>query len=162
MWPRNSIKPGHQTIDSSIRWRVLQTKLNNDFMVHLSQLDTLMAIAKVVVPVPPLAESLSEGTVKQLTKRFSYCDNQLIARGRRVCRTRWRDYLDWDRQGTYWAASPANVKIDVAVNAPEAGTITQWFVSEEDNVEVGQKLCEIDTEGKASGGMSSLYHILMC
>jgi hypothetical protein len=43
-------------------------------------------------------------------------------------------------------------KIDVAVNAPEAGTITQWFVSEEDNVEVGQKLCEIDTEGKASSG----------
>ena len=43
-------------------------------------------------------------------------------------------------------------QIDVAVNAPEAGTITQWFVSEEDNVEVGQKLCEIDTEGKSSGG----------
>lgn len=49
--------------------------------------------------------------------------------------------------------SRANVQIDVAVNAPEAGTITQWFVSEEDNVEVGQKLCEIDTEGKSSGGM---------
>ena len=44
------------------------------------------------------------------------------------------------------------MKIDVAVNAPEAGTITQWFVNAEDNVEVGQKLCEIDTEGKASGG----------
>jgi pyruvate/2-oxoglutarate dehydrogenase complex dihydrolipoamide acyltransferase (E2) component len=42
-------------------------------------------------------------------------------------------------------------KIDVAVNAPEAGTIMQWFVSAEDNVEVGQKLCEIDTEAKASG-----------
>lgn len=47
------------------------------------------------------------------------------------------------------------VQIDVAVNAPEAGTITQWFVSEEDNVEVGQKLCEIDTEGKASRSMCS-------
>jgi 2-oxoglutarate dehydrogenase E2 component (dihydrolipoamide succinyltransferase) len=46
-----------------------------------------------------------------------------------------------------------NIQIDVAVNAPQAGTITQWFVSEEDNVEVGQKLCEIDTEGKSSGGM---------
>jgi len=41
----------------------------------------------------------------------------------------------------------------VAVNVPEAGTITQWFVSEEDNVEVGQKLCEIDTEAKPSGGI---------
>jgi 2-oxoglutarate dehydrogenase E2 component (dihydrolipoamide succinyltransferase) len=47
------------------------------------------------------------------------------------------------------------MQIDVAVNAPEAGTITQWFVSEEDNVEVGQKLCEIDTEGKSSGGVSN-------
>jgi pyruvate/2-oxoglutarate dehydrogenase complex dihydrolipoamide acyltransferase (E2) component len=47
------------------------------------------------------------------------------------------------------------------VNAPEAGTITQWFVSEEDNVEVGQKLCEIDTEGKASsGGMFFSLQIL--
>jgi pyruvate/2-oxoglutarate dehydrogenase complex dihydrolipoamide acyltransferase (E2) component len=56
---------------------------------------------------------------------------------------------------------PSNVKIDVAVNAPEAGTITQWFVSEEDNVEVGQKLCEIDTEGKASsGGMFFSLQIL--
>jgi pyruvate/2-oxoglutarate dehydrogenase complex dihydrolipoamide acyltransferase (E2) component len=39
------------------------------------------------------------------------------------------------------------------VNAPEAGILTQWFVSEEDNVVVGQKLCEIDTEGKASAGI---------
>jgi|SRR5277367_2060523 hypothetical protein len=31
----------------------------------------LMRIAKVIVPVPPLAESLSEGTVKQLLKRIS-------------------------------------------------------------------------------------------
>ena len=30
--------------------------------------------------------------------------------------------------------------------------MTQWFVHAEDNVEVGQKLCEIDTEGNASGG----------
>lgn len=48
-------------------------------------------------------------------------------------------------------------QIDVAVNAPEAGTIIQWFVSEEDNVEVGQKLCEIDTEGKSSGGGMFIY-----
>jgi 2-oxoglutarate dehydrogenase E2 component (dihydrolipoamide succinyltransferase) len=30
-----------------------------------------MRAAKVIVPVPPLAESLSEGTVKQLSKRMS-------------------------------------------------------------------------------------------
>jgi hypothetical protein len=29
-----------------------------------------MRAAKVIVPVPPLAESLSEGTVKQLSKRI--------------------------------------------------------------------------------------------
>ena len=54
--------------------------------------------------------------------------------------------------------SSLTAQIDVTVNAPEAGTITQWFVSEEDNVEVGQKLCEIDTEGKSSGeGMFFIY-----
>jgi 2-oxoglutarate dehydrogenase E2 component (dihydrolipoamide succinyltransferase) len=52
-------------------------------------------------------------------------------------------------------------QIDVAVNAPEAGTITQWFVSEEDNVEVGQKLCEIDTEGKSSGGGMFIYRNML-
>jgi len=87
--------------------------------------------AKVVVPVPPLAESLSEGTVKQLAKHVG-------------------EYVEQDEEIT----SIETDKIDVAVNAPEAGTITQWFVSEEDNVEVGQKLCEIDTEGKSSGGSS--------
>ena len=30
-----------------------------------------MHVAKVIVPVPQLAESLSEGTVKQLTKRIT-------------------------------------------------------------------------------------------
>jgi len=28
-----------------------------------------MRAAKIIIPVPPLAESLSEGTVKQLNKR---------------------------------------------------------------------------------------------
>ena len=31
-----------------------------------------MRAAKIVVPVPPLAESLSEGTVKQLIKRMNF------------------------------------------------------------------------------------------
>lgn len=34
----------------------------------------LIHTAKVVVPVPQLAESLSEGTVKQLTKRLPYLE----------------------------------------------------------------------------------------
>ena len=56
--------------------------------------------------------------------------------------------------------SSLTAQIDVAVNAPQAGTITQWFVSEEDNVEVGQKLCEIDTDGKSSGG--GMFFIFTC
>jgi len=44
----------------------------------------LMRIAKVIVPVPPLAESLSEGTVKQLSKRISPMLTHLIIRQRSV------------------------------------------------------------------------------
>src|SRR5579871_2578934 len=38
-----------------------------NLLVHFDLV--LMYTAKVIVPVPPLAESLSEGTVKQLSKR---------------------------------------------------------------------------------------------
>jgi 2-oxoglutarate dehydrogenase E2 component (dihydrolipoamide succinyltransferase) len=43
-------------------------------------------------------------------------------------------------------------KIDVSVNAPEAGTIKEFLVSEEDTVTVGQDLVKIEAGGAPAGG----------
>lgn len=40
-------------------------------------------------------------------------------------------------------------QIDVAVNAPEAGTIKEFFANEEDTVVVGQDLLRLETGGEA-------------
>lgn len=43
-------------------------------------------------------------------------------------------------------------QIDVAVNAPKAGLITELLAAEEDTVAVGQDLFKLDPEGKSEGG----------
>lgn len=44
------------------------------------------------------------------------------------------------------------VQIDVAVNAPEAGTIKEFLANEEDTVTVGQDLVRMELGGAPSGG----------
>lgn len=68
-----------------------------------------------------MAESLSEGTLKQWTKQVG-------------------DYVERDEE----VATIETDKIDVSVNAPEAGTITEHLASEEDTVEVGQDLFKME------------------
>ena len=43
-------------------------------------------------------------------------------------------------------------QIDVAVNAPEAGTIKEFLVNEEDTVTVGQDLLRLELGGAPEGG----------
>jgi 2-oxoglutarate dehydrogenase E2 component (dihydrolipoamide succinyltransferase) len=43
-------------------------------------------------------------------------------------------------------------QIDVAVNAPEAGTIKEFLVNEEDTVTVGQDLLRLELGGAPQGG----------
>jgi 2-oxoglutarate dehydrogenase E2 component (dihydrolipoamide succinyltransferase) len=43
-------------------------------------------------------------------------------------------------------------QIDVAVNAPEAGTIKEFLANEEDTVTVGQDLVRLELGGAPSGG----------
>lgn len=47
--------------------------------------------------------------------------------------------------------SDSSIQIDVAVNAPEAGTIKEFLVNEEDTVNVGQDIVKMETGGKPSG-----------
>ncbi|KAK4085905.1 hypothetical protein Purlil1_9862 [Purpureocillium lilacinum] len=78
--------------------------------------------ADVTVKVPQMAESISEGTLSQLLKKV----------GERV---------EADEE----LATIETDKIDVSVNAPEAGIVAQVFVQEGDVVTVGQDLVQLET-----------------
>ncbi|KAI5361721.1 putative biotin/lipoyl attachment, 2-oxoacid dehydrogenase acyltransferase, catalytic [Septoria linicola] len=78
-----------------------------------------------VVQVPQMAESISEGTLKQFSKQVG-------------------DYVEQDEE----IATIETDKIDVAVNAPAAGTIKEFLASEEDTVTVGQDLVRLELGGE--------------
>ncbi|KAL2151526.1 hypothetical protein VTH82DRAFT_6624 [Thermothelomyces myriococcoides] len=83
--------------------------------------------ADTIVKVPAMAESISEGTLKQWNKSVG-------------------DFVEQDEE----IATIETDKIDVAVNAPEAGTIKEFLANEEDTVTVGQDLVRIELGGKPS------------
>ncbi|KAE8222632.1 hypothetical protein CF319_g4206 [Tilletia indica] len=89
------------------------------------------ALASGIVKVPQMAESISEGTLKQWTKKKG-------------------DYVKADEE----IATIETDKIDISVNAPEAGTITETFANEEDTVTVGQDLCKIEAGDAPAEGSS--------
>ncbi|MCJ1477149.1 2-oxoglutarate dehydrogenase complex E2 component [Lambiella insularis] len=76
-----------------------------------------------------MAESISEGTLKQWSKQVG-------------------DYVEQDEE----IATIETDKIDVAVNAPEAGTIKEYLVNEEDTVTVGQDIVKMELGGEPEGG----------
>jgi 2-oxoglutarate dehydrogenase E2 component (dihydrolipoamide succinyltransferase) len=76
-----------------------------------------------------MAESITEGTLKQWSKQVG-------------------DYVEQDEE----IATIETDKIDVAVNAPEAGTIKEFLVNEEDTVTVGQEIVKLEAGGAPEGG----------
>jgi len=84
---------------------------------------------EAIVKVPEMAESISEGTLKQFNKQVG-------------------DYVERDEE----IATIETDKIDVSVNAPEAGTIKEFLAKEEDTVTVGQELVKLETGGSAPSG----------
>jgi 2-oxoglutarate dehydrogenase E2 component (dihydrolipoamide succinyltransferase) len=58
------------------------------------------------------------------------------------------DYVEQDEE----IATIETDKIDVAVNAPEAGTIKEFLVNEEDTVTVGQEIVKLEAGGAPEGG----------
>lgn len=72
-----------------------------------------------------MAESISEGTLKQFSKSIG-------------------DYVEQDEE----IATIETDKIDVAVNATESGIIREFFVNEEDTVTVGQDLVRVELGGE--------------
>lgn len=85
------------------------------------------------VKVPQMAESISEGTLKQWNKKKG-------------------DFVNADEE----IAVIETDKIDVTVNAPTSGTITETLANEEDTVTVGQDLFKMEpgeapAEGSSGG-----------
>ncbi|KAJ5624713.1 Dihydrolipoamide succinyltransferase [Penicillium lagena] len=77
-----------------------------------------------LLQVPQMAESITEGTLKQFSKQIG-------------------DFVERDEE----IATIETDKIDVAVNAPESGTIKEFLVSEEDTVTVGQDIVKLELGG---------------
>ncbi|KAK3984046.1 Dihydrolipoyllysine-residue succinyltransferase [Cladorrhinum sp. PSN332] len=88
------------------------------------QFQHVRTYADAIVKVPQMAESISEGTLKQWSKKIG-------------------DFVEADEE----IATIETDKIDVAVNAPEAGVIKEFLANEEDTVTVGQDLVRIELGG---------------
>ncbi|KAH7375739.1 2-oxoacid dehydrogenase acyltransferase [Plectosphaerella cucumerina] len=101
-------------------------------LLRQSLMQQVRCYAERTVQVPQMAESISEGTLKQWAKSVG-------------------DYVEADEE----IATIETDKIDVAVNAPEAGVIKEYLVNEEDTVTVGQDIIKIDTDGQPSAGAST-------
>lgn len=86
------------------------------------------------VKVPQMAESITEGTLKTWTKQVG-------------------DTVEADEE----VATIETDKIDVSVNAPQAGKIVELLAQEEDTVTVGQDLFRIEP-GEA--GECSYFHYM--
>ncbi|PVG01427.1 dihydrolipoamide succinyltransferase [Serendipita vermifera] len=90
-------------------------------MMLCSKLHTSRRLLAETVKVPQMAESITEGTLKQWTKQVG-------------------DHVEQDEE----VATIETDKIDVSVNAPKAGTIVELLAKEEDTVTVGQDLFKIE------------------
>ncbi|CAG9991454.1 unnamed protein product [Clonostachys byssicola] len=90
----------------------------------LFMMQAIRTYADKVVQVPQMAESISEGTLKQFNKAIG-------------------DFVEQDEE----IATIETDKIDVAVNAPEAGVIKEFLVEEDSTVTVGQDIIRIELGG---------------
>ncbi|KAI0186510.1 2-oxoacid dehydrogenase acyltransferase [Astrocystis sublimbata] len=97
--------------------------------VLMSQVRTY---AHTVVKVPQMAESITEGTLKQWNKQVG-------------------DYVEQDEE----IATIETDKIDVAVNAPEAGVLKELLANEDDTVTVDQEIAKIEPGEAPEGAKKS-------
>ncbi|KAF7715117.1 Dihydrolipoyllysine-residue succinyltransferase [Penicillium ucsense] len=107
---------------------LLQVSSGNNVSRNLAPFvgSQIRTYADSIVKVPQMAESITEGTLKQFSKQVG-------------------DYVERDEE----IATIETDKIDVSVNAPEAGTIKELLVNEEDTVTVGQDLVKLEVGGAA-------------
>ncbi|KAI0798347.1 2-oxoacid dehydrogenase acyltransferase [Xylaria sp. FL0064] len=111
-------QPMHQPLRSQLPLPVLMAQVRT--------------YAQTTVKVPQMAESITEGTLKQWNKQVG-------------------DYVELDEE----IATIETDKIDVAVNAPEAGILKELLANEEDTVVVDQEIAKIEPGAAPEGGDKS-------
>ncbi|KAI1130207.1 dihydrolipoamide succinyltransferase [Nemania abortiva] len=111
-------QPMHQPFRSQLPLPILMTQVRT--------------YAHTIVKVPQMAESITEGTLKQWNKKVG-------------------DYVELDEE----IATIETDKIDVAVNAPEAGILKELLANEEDTVIVDQEIAKIEPGSAPEGGDKS-------
>ncbi|WVN89029.1 uncharacterized protein L203_104245 [Cryptococcus depauperatus CBS 7841] len=97
------------------------TLLQRQNLALCSGFHTSFLLHAETVKVPQMAESITEGTLKQWNKAVG-------------------DFVKQDEE----IATIETDKIDVSVNAPISGKITEFLAEEEDTVSVGQDLLRIE------------------
>ncbi|KAI0969090.1 2-oxoacid dehydrogenase acyltransferase [Xylaria arbuscula] len=111
-------QPVHQSLRSQLPLPVLMARVQR--YAHTS------------VKVPQMAESITEGTLKQWNKQVG-------------------DYVELDEE----IATIETDKIDVSVNAPEAGILKELLANEEDTVLVDQEIAKIEPGAAPEGAAKS-------
>ncbi|GAD99851.1 dihydrolipoamide succinyltransferase, putative [Paecilomyces variotii No. 5] len=111
-------------VSKLMRSALQSSNVNNSSLFSLGGYQ-VRTYADSIVKVPQMAESITEGTLKQFSKQIG-------------------DYVERDEE----IATIETDKIDVSVNAPEAGTIKEFLVSEEDTVTVGQEIIKLEAGGE--------------
>ncbi|KAK7976395.1 hypothetical protein PG989_014858 [Apiospora arundinis] len=111
-----------------------------------AMLNQVRTYADTLVKVPQMAESISEGTLKQWNKQigdYVEADEEIAT-------------IETDKASMHPPGWPCRtLQIDVAVNAPEAGIIKELMANEEDTVTVGQEIAKIEAGAAPEGGNKS-------
>ncbi|EIT79944.1 dihydrolipoamide succinyltransferase [Aspergillus oryzae 100-8] len=130
----SSILPSRCRLPSTVRPIVFTQKKNwQSLQLRQFSASALHAAETKIICVPSMAESISEGVLSTFNRQVG-------------------DYVEQDEE----VASIETDKIDVAVNAPQSGTITKLIVNEGDTVTVGQAVIEISLEERDTTSQSPL------
>ena len=123
-----------------------QFRPRNQLVMLPALMQTVRSYADSIVKVPQMAESISEGTLKQFNKAIG----DYVEQDEEIA-TIETDKVSSNKPGAHPESSlTGSNQIDVAVNAPDAGTIKEFLANEEDTVTVGQDLVRIEVGGAPS------------
>ncbi|KAF9148044.1 2-oxoglutarate dehydrogenase complex E2 component [Linnemannia schmuckeri] len=113
----------HLTINAAAASAVATQRLSSPYRTQVRN------YADYVVKVPHMADSISEGSLKQWNKKVG-------------------DFVALDEE----IATIETDKVDVAVNSPKSGTIVELYAKEEDTVAVGADLFKLELGDAPAGG----------
>jgi 2-oxoglutarate dehydrogenase E2 component (dihydrolipoamide succinyltransferase) len=126
--------------------RASQSHLRSQFPFPAIQ--QFRSYADKIVKVPDMAESISEGTLKQFSKQVG----EFVEQDEEIATIETDKVSFVTPQLPPGVALSNRLQIDVAVNAPAAGTIKEFFANEEDTVTVGQDLLRLELGDAPEGG----------